>query len=116
MWVLMIFSKKKPIPQPEGMISVLFTIWERENDRYIAADDLAGYDEPIAEQALIHIAQRLDEPEDILEMCGTSLGDIWRRKGVFDADIAATLTPAARRGLAEELQEDFPAEIGKLNL
>ncbi len=113
----MIFGKpKKPFPQLEGLVSVLFTIKEREYDRQCAAMELGAYEEPIAEQALIHIGQRIDEPALILEACGVSIGDIWRLKGTFNADIAAALAPAAQRGLAEELKEDFPAELRKLNL
>lgn len=108
------FSDHARAPQLEGLLSILFKLKASLSDREMAASDLGAYDEIIAEAALIHIGQRPDEPESLLEMCGTSLGDIWRRKGRFDDLIAASLIPAAKKGLAEELREDFPLETSKL--
>ena len=113
----MIFlRKKKPLPQLHGLLIDLFGGSGREYDRQVASLDLGGYDEPIAEQALIHIARQADEGEVLVESCGTSIGDIWRRKCRFDEATAAILALGARRGLAKELVNDFPAEVRKLKL
>ncbi|MEQ1931257.1 MAG: hypothetical protein ABL957_12130 [Parvularculaceae bacterium] len=110
----MILRKQKPFPQLEGLISILFTLRAKLSDREMAASDLGAYDEPIAEAALIHVGSRVDEPHSLLEFCGTSLGDIWRRKRRFRFEVADALALQAKRGLANELKEDFPDEIGRL--
>ena len=113
---MIFWKKKKRVPQLHALLADLFGGCDREYDRQVAALDLGAYDEPIAEQALIHIAQRIDEEEDLLKCCGNSIGDIWSRNRRFDEEAAAILTKAAQRGLAEELMGDFPTEIRKLNL
>ena len=67
-----------------------------EEDWDDAARDLGRYDEPEAEEALIKKATDLSIDDDLADVCGESLAEIWCRRGVIDQEILARLHPVAR--------------------
>ncbi len=83
--------------QPEGLISVLLDSSAEFGDRHDAAMDLAAYDEPAAEQALLRIALDGSSDEQLADEAGHSLWEVWHRKGKHDADLVARMHPEARK-------------------
>jgi nucleoside-diphosphate-sugar epimerase len=66
--------------QPQGLIKVLLDVTAAEADRDDAAMDLAVYDEPEVEEALIHVGADPSTPNSVAASCGESLAEIWIRK------------------------------------
>jgi hypothetical protein len=81
--------------QPDGLISVLLDEKAEFGDRDDAALDLAAYDEPAAEGALLTIA--LGKDADLADSAGHSIWEIWQRKRKHDGDIVARMHPEARK-------------------
>jgi len=92
----------KSIAQPEGTISVLLNGKSKLNDRCIAAQDLAMYDEKEAEGALLLIVGRTDIPHVLLQDCGKSLAEIWWRKKHYKSEVVKTFMPYARKSFEKE--------------
>jgi hypothetical protein len=90
------FTRKRG-KQPEGLISVLLEVQAEFGDRHDAAMDLGGYDEPSAEEALLHVALKHEEDDGIADAAGESLLEIWKRKGKHDAALVARMHPAAQK-------------------
>ena len=72
--------------QPQGLIEVLLDATASEADRDDAAMDLAAYDEPEVEDALIHVSADASTPNLIAASCGESLAEIWLRKKTLNLD------------------------------
>ena len=83
--------------QPEGLISVLLDSTAEFGDRHDAAMDLAAFDEPAAEQALLRIALDGSSDEQLADEAGHSVWEIWRRKGTHDAELVTRMHPEARK-------------------
>jgi hypothetical protein len=83
--------------QPSGLISVLLDPAARPDEQDDAAMDLAAFDDPEAEAALLRRAEELavvtdDDPYLMVgEMCGESLAEIWCRRGRLPGDAFARL-------------------------
>ena len=86
-----------PSKQPAGLISVLLDSAAEFGDRHDAAMDLAEYDDPAAEQALLRIALDATADGDLADESGHSLSQIWRRAGKHDASLVAQMHPEARK-------------------
>ena len=96
----MMFSRlldliRPKVNQPEGLISVLNDLSAPFGDRGDAAMDLGAYDEALP--TLVAIAGREGEDPDIVEDCGESIGDIWKRTGGFDRAIYLSLPADAQK-------------------
>lgn len=61
-----------------------------------AAMDLGAYDEPRVIEALIQTAADLEENDMILDSCGTSIMEIWARKGGYNPAVFGRFAPAAK--------------------
>ena len=61
-----------------------------------AAMDLGAYDEPRVLEALIQAAIDLEEDEMVSDSCGTSIMEIWGRKGSYSRAILDKFAPAAK--------------------
>jgi HEAT repeat protein len=61
-----------------------------------AAMDLGAYNEPRVLEALIQTATDLEEHEMILASCGTSVMEIWGRKGNYSCAAFDGFAPAAK--------------------
>jgi hypothetical protein len=72
--------------QPQGLIEVLLDVAAAEADRDDAAMDLAAYDEPEVEDALIHVGSDSSTPNSVAASCGESLAEIWLRKKALNLD------------------------------
>jgi HEAT repeat protein len=59
------------------------------------AMDLGAYDESRVLEALIQTAADLDEHEMVLDSCGTSIMEIWGRKGSYSRAAFDRFAPAA---------------------
>jgi hypothetical protein len=81
----------------EQLIALLLNKEARLDERDDAAMDLAGFDDAKVIAALAVVGS--DEAEDdlLLASCGTSLAEIWARRGNVDENVLQHLTPAARR-------------------
>ena len=66
--------------QPQGLIEVLLGVTASEAERDDAAMDLAAYDEPEVEEALIRVGADSSTPNPVAASCGESLAEIWLRK------------------------------------
>ena len=95
------------VAQPDGLISVLLDFDAPLDDRDDAAMDLAEFDEALP--VLLAIASRPSEDEMIVEKCGESIGEIWKRTTTFDRTIFETLPPKAQF----EILGLFPEETRK---
>lgn len=92
---------KQPVAQPAGLIAVLLDVAAEFGDRDDAAMDLAAFDEPAAEEALLKIVLDPSEDEELVDSAGESLHEIWTRKGKHDASAVARMHPAARKHFNE---------------
>jgi hypothetical protein len=72
--------------QPQGLIEVLLDVTALEADRDDAAMDLAAYDEPEVEEALIRVGADSSTPNTVAASCGESLAEIWIRKKTLNLD------------------------------
>jgi len=59
-----------------GLIEVLLDVMASEADRDDAAMDLAAYDEPEVEEALIRMGVDPSTPNSVAASCGESLAEI----------------------------------------
>lgn len=84
--------------QPQGLIEVLLDASASEADRDDAAMDLAAYDEPEVEDALIHVGTDPSTPGSVAASCGESLAEICIRQ--------KKLNLAALRRLSHEAQNE----------
>ena len=71
------FSGENVLKQPQGLIEVLLDITASEADCDNAAMDLAAYDEPEVEDALIHVGADSSTPNSVAASCSESLAEIW---------------------------------------
>ena len=72
--------------QPQGLIEVLLDVTAAEADRDDAAMDLAAYDEPEVEEALIRVGADSSTPNSVAASCGESLAEIWIRNKTLNLD------------------------------
>ena len=77
--------------QPKGLIEALLDVKAAEADRDDAAMDLAAYDEPEVEDALIHVGADASTPNIVAASCGESLAEIWMRKKTLNLDAPEAL-------------------------
>ena len=85
--------------QPEGLISILLNRSARVDERDDAAMNLGSYDAALP--TLIEAARNLSEDNMVAASLGASIGEIWERRGGFDAALIETLHPQSRRELLE---------------
>ena len=98
----------RPVPQPDGLIGVLVDPSASEAERDDAATDLAKYDEPKAEEALIQVASKSEISEMLADTCGESLGTIWARQGRFNRQMLDKLHPVARKMALRVIETQRP--------
>ena len=95
------FFKKKPIEeveQPAWLISVLLDKSEDDLGTLIdVAMYLSAYDEPEAERALGLVGSDDSTDPTVADECGSSLGEIWQRKGSVKFEILINLKGEALR-------------------
>ena len=72
--------------QPQGLIEVLLDVTAAEADRDNAAMDLAVYDEPEVEEALVRVGADSSTPNAVAASCGESLAEIWIRKKTLNLE------------------------------
>jgi hypothetical protein len=72
--------------QPQGLIEVLLDVTASEADRDDAAMDLAAYDEPEVEEALIRVGADSSTPNAVAASCGEALAEIWIRNKQLNLD------------------------------
>ena len=94
--------------QPEGLLSVLVDLSAPVGDRDDAAMDLSAFDEALP--TLIAIASREGEDSMIVESCGESIAEIWKRTDGFDRTIYLALPAAARSEISALLDLDSNAQ------
>lgn len=61
-----------------------------------AAMDLGAYDESQVLEALVQTATDLKENDMILDSCGTSIMEIWGRRGYYNPVVFDKFAPAAK--------------------
>ena len=88
---------KTPPTQPQGLLNVLVDCACEYGDRHDAAMDLAAFDEPEVEAALLAVALEHSEDPDIADAAGESLSEIWLRKGKNFPELVAAMHPEARK-------------------
>ena len=72
--------------QPQSLIEILLDVTAAEADRDDTAMDLAVYDEPEVEEALIRVGADSSTPNSVAASCGESLAEIWIRKKTLYLD------------------------------
>src|SRR5687767_12930269 len=95
--------------QPQGLIGVLLDVTASEADRDDAAMDLAAYDEPEVEDALIRVGIDLSAPRSVVASCGESLAEIWIRKGKLNVAALKRLRSEARDEAMGSIRAREPA-------
>ena len=95
-------------PQPAGLISVLLDRSVPFGDRDDAAMDLAAYDTPEAENALVSVILDRTEDDDLVDRAAESLAEIWARTRRFDRDVFARLPDAAAPVFLAMLNAHWP--------
>lgn len=88
----------------DKLVEILLDKSARPDERDDAAIDLGGFDDNQSYQALVKIASDPSELEILHWSCAESIGQIWKRRGNYDDEVFAKLTPAAR----SELRKLFP--------
>eukprot|EP00611_Tribonema_gayanum_P014040 TRINITY_DN25300_c0_g1_i1.p1 TRINITY_DN25300_c0_g1~~TRINITY_DN25300_c0_g1_i1.p1 ORF type:complete len:108 (+),score=3.18 TRINITY_DN25300_c0_g1_i1:176-499(+) len=83
--------------QPAGLIATLADVAADHGDRCDAAIDLAAYDEPEAEAALLSIALNHAEDPNIADEAGHSLWEIWSRNDASEPALIERLHPEAKK-------------------
>ena len=81
--------------QPQGLIEVLLDVTASEADRDDAAMDLAAYDEPAVEDALIRVGADASTPNSVAASCGEAFAEIWMRKKTLNLDALKLLKSEA---------------------
>ena len=102
------------VKQPQGLIEVLLDVTAAEADRDDAAMDLAAYDEPEVEDALIHVGADASTPSSVAASCGESLAEIWLRKKTLNLDVLKLLKGEAwneATGLIRAREPSWAARI-----
>lgn len=87
----------KQTNQPLGLILVLLNASAPLGDRHDAAMELAAFDAPEVEAALLRVVLNLSEDEEIADAARESLWSIWDRSGQSKANLAEIFHPAARK-------------------
>lgn len=72
--------------QPQGLIEALLDVTASEAERDDAAMDLAAYNAPEVEEALIRVGADASTPNAVAASCGKSLAEIWLRKQQLNLD------------------------------
>lgn len=94
--------------QPDALVRLLLDKTAEFGDRDDAAMDLGRFDEPMAEDALFHVATDSGEDIDLVETSGESLAEIWCRKNKLDRDAINRLQPPALGILTAYLRTHRP--------
>lgn len=84
----------------ESLAAALLDKDESLGTRDDAAMDLSEYDDAVALQALIQIAQDPNEDEMLHSSAGESIGQIWHRKGEFNDALFDSFTRISRKEVA----------------
>ena len=100
--------------QPEGLIDVLLDVTASEADRDDAAMDLAAYDAPEVEEALIRVGADLSTPNAVAASCGESLAEIWLRKQQLNLDALKRLQGEACHEALSLIRMREPSWASKL--
>ncbi|MFN7112312.1 MAG: hypothetical protein ACK4M2_11800 [Brevundimonas sp.] len=82
------------VAQPAGLLSVLKDSTASPSERDDAAMDLGDFD--VALPVLVAVAHELNTPDVVVNSCGTSIGEIWKRTGGFDQPTFDSLPKTAR--------------------
>ena len=85
-WLAVTVCRENVMQQPQGLIEVLLDVTASEADRDDAAMDLAAYDEPEVEEALIRMGADSSTPNSVAASCGEALAEIWIRKKTLNLD------------------------------
>lgn len=80
-----------------GLVSVLLDSSNPIADRDDAAMDLAYFDEDAAFDALVLVGSDESVNEIILWSCGSSLGEIWLRRGEYEQSVFDSLSSKAKQ-------------------
>jgi hypothetical protein len=87
--------------QPAGLLSVLLNSSASLSERDDAAGDLADYEDALP--TLISVAMTANEDNMIVNSCGISIGEIWKRLGCFDQAIFDKLPRGAQSEISSLL-------------
>jgi hypothetical protein len=88
-------NRENVMKQPQGLIDLLLDVTAAEADRDDAAMDLAAYDEPEVEDALLHVDADASTPNSVAASCGASLAESWIRKKTVNLDALKLLKTEA---------------------
>lgn len=80
----------------------------RIDERDDAAMDLADYNEPEAESALVRVCGEFGLDETILDSAGESLAEIWLRKSEFQPEVFKNLPRAAKKAAEAIIKSQRP--------
>lgn len=95
--ILSRIMRRPAVPQPAGLIGVLLDKSAPTADRDDAAMDLADFDSPEAEAALVVVASDSEEDELLLDTAGQSLSEMWLRWNKKpDADVIRAFPDPSR--------------------
>jgi hypothetical protein len=83
------------------LVEILFDKDAPLAERDDAATDLGDYNEAL--EFLLSFASKNSEPTLLLQTCGTSIAEIWKRQGQFDDTLLRQLSKPA----ADEVRSAF---------
>ena len=98
------FFGRKAVAQPEGLISLLRDIGAPFEDRVDAAWYLGDFDEALP--VLVEITLRPGEDEALVDHCGESIAEIWKRTSGFDRATFDRLPQVAQNIIAGYFPEE----------
>jgi hypothetical protein len=100
--------------QPQGLIEVLLDASAPEAERDDAAMNLAAYDNPEVEDALISVGVEPSTPSSVAASCGESLAEIWMRKGKLNLTALKLLRSEARNEAVALIRAREPSWTSKI--
>ena len=99
----------------DRLIIILLLRSEYAGNRDEAAMDLAEFDNPLAERALIEVASDPQTDGTTAYSCGLSLAEIWVRQGRFPVEAVGNFGKDARFGVREGIGGK-PEWLERLNI
>ena len=98
------------------LIKLLIDMTASVSERDDAAMDLADFSEDSAVDALLSVAENINEDPIILNSCGESLGAIWVRKNLFNEKDFYRISGIARYGVYFVLRARKPEWVKNYQL
>jgi len=102
------------IKQPQGLIEVLLDVTASEAERDDAAMDLAAYDDPEVEEALVRVGADASTSPIVAASCGESLAEIWLRKKQLNLEALKCLQGEAGHEAIGLIRMREPSWVSKI--